>query len=134
MFRLINTAGVPALRLFTFKINYMKLDLSFMEPLLEKVGHFGQLNIDLIKYKILDKMADLISSFIARFILLLMLSIFAIFLSIGAALYIGDLLGKDYYGFIVVSGFYGLVAIVILYLQHTIKCRMNNWIISKMLN
>jgi hypothetical protein len=112
----------------------MKLDLSFMEPLLEKVGHFGQLNIDLIKYKILDKMADLVSSFIARFILLLMFSIFAIFLSIAAALYFGDLLGKSYYGFIVVSGFYGLLAMVILYLQHTIKCRMNNWIISKMLN
>lgn len=128
------TAGVLALRLFTFKINFMKLDFSFLEPLLEKVGHFGQLNIDLIKFKILDKMADLISSFIARFLLLLMISIFAIFLSIGAALYLGDLMGRPYYGFIIVSGFYGIIAILVMYLQNTIKCRMNNLIISKMLN
>ena len=129
----MNTAGVLTLRLFTFKINYMKLDLSFMEPLIEKVGQFGQLNIDLIKYKILDKMADLMSSFIARFFLLLMISIFAIFLSIGAALYIGDLFGKHYYGFIIVSVFYLLVSILIMFLQNTIKHRMTNLIISKML-
>jgi len=112
----------------------MKLDLSFMEPLLEKVGHFGQLNIDLIKYKILDKMADLISSFIARFLLLLMISIFAVFLSLGAALWIGELLGKIYYGFFAVALFYGLVSLFVMYLQQAIKIRMNNWIISKMLN
>jgi hypothetical protein len=112
----------------------MKLDLSFMEPLLEKVGHFGQLNIDLIKYKILDKVADLISSFFARFFLLLMISIFAVFLSLGAALWIGELFGKIYYGFFVVALFYGLLSILIMYLQHSIKMQMNNWIISKMLN
>lgn len=112
----------------------MKLDLSFMEPLLEKVGQFGQLNIDLIKYKILDKVADLISSFIARFLLILMISIFAIFLSIGAALWIGELLGKIYYGFFIVALLYGLISIIIMYLQQAIKLRMNNWIISKMLN
>ena len=105
-----------------------------MEPLLEKVGQFGQLNIDLIKFKILDKVADIISSFIARFILILMLSIFVIFLSIGAALWIGELLGKIYYGFIMIALFYGLISIFILYLQQAIKQRMNNWIISKMLN
>jgi len=105
-----------------------------MEPLLEKVGQFGQLNIDLIKFKILDKVADLISSFIARFLLLLMISIFVIFMSIGVALWLGELLGKDYYGFMVVSGFYGIAALFILYLQHAIKLSMNNWIISKMLN
>ena len=105
-----------------------------MEPLLEKVGHFGQLNIDLIKYKILDKMADLISSFIARFLLLLMISIFAVFLSLGAALWIGELLGKIYYGFFAVALFYGLVSLFVMYLQQAIKIRMNNWIISKMLN
>jgi hypothetical protein len=112
----------------------MKLDLSFLEPLLEKVGQFGQLNIDLIKYKILDKVADLISSCIARFLLLLMISIFAVFLSLGAALWIGELLGKIYFGFFVVALFYGLVSIIIIYLQQAIKLRMNNWIISKMLN
>ena len=112
----------------------MKLDLSFMEPLLEKVGHFGQLNIDLIKYKILDKVADLISSFIARFMLLLMMSIFAVFSSLGAALWIGELLGKIYYGFFAVALFYGLVSVFVMYLQQAIKLRMNNWIISKMLN
>lgn len=105
-----------------------------MEPLLEKVGQFGQLNIDLIKYKILDKVADLISSFIARFLLLLMMSIFAVFLSLGAALWLGELLGKIFYGFFAVALFYGLVSLFVMYLQQAIKMRMNNWIISKMLN
>jgi hypothetical protein len=112
----------------------MKLDLSFMEPLLEKVGQFGQLNIDLIKFKILDKMADLISSFIARFLLLLMISIFTIFFSIGVALWVGELLDKVYYGFFIVALFYGFIAIFMMYLQQSIKMRMNNWIISKMLD
>lgn len=105
-----------------------------MEPLLEKVGQFGQLNIDLIKYKILDKVADLIASFIARFLLMLMFSIFAIFMSIGAALWLGELLGKTYFGFLAVSVFYGIATIIILFLQQAIKQRMNNLIISKMLN
>jgi hypothetical protein len=64
---------------------------------------------------------------------MLSISILVIFLSISAALWLGEILGKDYYGFLIVTGFYGVVTIFMLYLQRTIKHKMNNWIITKML-
>jgi hypothetical protein len=47
---------------------------------------------------------------------------------------LGDMLGKNYYGFFIVSLFYGLLAIFIWLSQPSIKMRVSNWIVSKILN
>lgn len=112
----------------------MQLNSSFIEPLLERIAQFGQLNIDLFKLKFLDKASILISSIIARSLLWAMVSLFAICLSIAVALWLGDVLGKNYYGFFIVSLFYGLLSIFIWLSQPSIKMRVSNWIVSKILN
>jgi hypothetical protein len=112
----------------------MQLNSSFIEPLLERIAQFGQLNIDLFKLKFLDKASTLISSIIARFLLWSMVSFFVIFLTFAVALWLGDMLGKNYYGFFIVSLFYGLLAIFIWLSQPSIKMRVSNWIVSKILN
>jgi hypothetical protein len=112
----------------------MQLNSSFIEPLLERIAQFGQLNIDLFKLKTLDKVTALISSIIARLFLWSMVSFFAICLSIAAALWLGDILGKNYYGFFIVSGFYATLAIFVWLYQSSIKLRLSNWIVSKILN
>jgi hypothetical protein len=112
----------------------MQQNSNFIELLLERIVQFGQLNIDLFKLKFLDKASFLIANLIARFLLWTMVSLFTICLSIAVALWLGDILGKNYYGFFIVSLFYGLIAIFIWLLQSAIKLRVSNWIIAKIFN
>jgi hypothetical protein len=112
----------------------MQLNSSFIEPLLERMAQFGQLNIDLFKLKALDKATTLISFIIARFLLWSLVSFFAICISIAVALWLGDILGKNYYGFFIVSGFYAMIAFLVWLSQSSIKLRLSNWIVSKILN
>ena len=50
------------------------------------------------------------------------------------ALWIGELVGKLYFGFFIVAAFYVLVALLLHYLPGLIKSPVNDAIILKMLN
>jgi len=61
--------------------------------------------------------------------------LFAIAVYFGFAMWIGDLLGKSYYGFFCVAGFYFIVGCVLLFvMKNAIKTKVGNSIIIKMLN
>lgn len=112
----------------------MEAKLSLLNPFLEKVENFSKSNIDLLKLKFIDKASDFISFIFARLLFILIFSFFIISLSVAMALWIGELMGKNYYGFFVVSLFYGVVGIILWLMQPFIKISVNNWIINKILN
>jgi ABC-type transport system involved in cytochrome bd biosynthesis fused ATPase/permease subunit len=63
-----------------------------------------------------------------------MLTLFALVLNIGIALWLGELLGKNYYGFFIVAVFYLLSAIVLHFFLHNwIKKPVSNLIITQAL-
>lgn len=112
----------------------MESKVSLLAPFLEKVENFGKLNIDLIKLKFIDKATDFISFIFSRLLFILIISFFILFLSVAIALWVGAIMGKNYYGFLVVSLFYGLVGVILWLMQPFIKLSVNNWIISKIFN
>lgn len=113
----------------------MENKIIFMEPLIERVEEYGKTSYELFKLKTVDKTAGIISAFVTRSIFILILSIFIFILSIGAALWLGDVLGKSYYGFFCVAGFYGIiVGGVCFFTRNRIKKSVNNSIISQLLN
>ena len=112
----------------------MEAKMCLIEPLLERVEEYGKTSFELIKLKSLDKTADVASALISRLLLAIVILFFALTLSIAIALWFGDLLGKNYYGFLVVSSFYGLAGIILFFIHPFIKSRVNNSIIKKMLN
>ena len=83
----------------------MENKTALLEPLFERAEEFGKTSFELIKYRTFEKTADVTSTFVSRGIFIIALSIFIALLNIGAALWLGDLLGKSYYGFFCVAGF-----------------------------
>jgi hypothetical protein len=106
-----------------------------IEALVERAEVYGKTSIELIKLQAVDKTALAVSIIVSRGILVLILSMFTIIVNIGLAFWLGDLLGKIYYGFFCVAGFYGIAgAILYLFFQSRIRESVSNSIISQLLN
>ena len=112
----------------------MKDRESLIEALLERTEQYSKSSFELLKLKSLDKTADVTSTLVSRFFLAMAISIFVLILNIGIALWLGEILGKNYYGFLLVAIFYGLVGLSLLLLHPKLKARISNSIISQVLN
>lgn len=108
---------------------------NFIEPLLERAESYGKTSLQLLKLKAVDKTADITSTFISRGIVVAVITLFIVIVNIGLALWIGDLLGKSYYGFFCVAAFYLILGGVLYFFMHeTIKKQIGNSIVSQILN
>lgn len=113
----------------------MENKIIFIEPLLEKAEAYGKTSYELIKLKAIDKTSEVVSTIVSRGAVVLMLSMFIVIVNIGIALFLGDILGKSYYGFFCVAGFYGIIGGVLYFFLHNrIKAFVTNSIITQMLN
>lgn len=105
---------------------------NLFDSLLEKTTEFVKSNIELAKLKAIDKITDVVSSFVSQIIVFIMVAIFFVFFSLGMALWIGDILNNPFYGFFVVAGFYAIIAVIIhFFLSKTIKRKISNYIIKQ---
>lgn len=113
----------------------MEQQENLIESLIEKGEQYGKTTLELIKLKALDKSADVTSTLASWIIVIVLIVLFFFILNIGIALWIGEMLGKEYLGFFVVAGFYGLLALVFgLFREKLIKKPVNNSIISQVLD
>ncbi len=113
----------------------MEDKLNHIEPLFERAEEFGKTSLELIKLKAMDKTAEIVSTSVSRGAVILFFSMFTVIVNIGIALWLGDILGKSYYGFFCVAGFYGVIGSVLYFFMHDwIKKRVSNSLISQMLN
>ena len=112
----------------------MNSSLNNIDPLIEKVQQYGDTSYQLIKLKCIQKTSDVASSIISRFFLILIFSLFAFSITVAIALWIGDFLGKIYYGFFIVAGVYFLFGIVFYFMHPFIKKQTTNSIVKQLLN
>ena len=105
-----------------------------VEVLFEKAQEYSKTTFELCKLHAIDKSADVVSSLVSRLAILMVVALFTFILNIALSLWIGELLGKTYYGFLVISGAYALLALV-LYINRRswIKYPVSNSIIAQML-
>ena len=92
----------------------METPVDLMEALVESAEAYGKTTFELAKLKALETTSILAASLACRLSVLLAVSLFALVFNIGVALLLGDLLGKNYYGFFIVAAFY-LVAATVLH-------------------
>jgi hypothetical protein len=60
--------------------------------------------------------------------------LFVLFLNIGLSIWLGEILGKTYYGFFVLAGFYAFAAFLIkAILYRNIEYKINNFFLFKIL-
>ena len=105
-----------------------------IESLFEIGVQYGKTTLELLKLKTLDKSADVVSNLVSWLIVFIFAVLFFLILNIGVALWLGELLGKSYYGFFVVSGFYALLALIFgIFRKQIVKNPVNNSIIEQVL-
>jgi hypothetical protein len=112
----------------------METPASIIEELYERAEAYGKTSYEIAKLKTLETVAVTASSLLSRLGVAIMIILFVLILNIGIALWLGDLLGKSYYGFFVVATFY-LVAWIVFhfYLHKWIKTPVSNLIIKQAL-
>ncbi len=112
----------------------MEVRADLIEPLFETAEAYGKTSFELLKLRSLDKTASVMSALISRLLLVFVLLVFILILNIGVAFWLGDLLGKNYYGFLAVAGFDGLIAIILYFSHKAIRVRIKNSVITQMFN
>lgn len=112
----------------------METTASLIEELVEKAETYSKTTYELAKLKSLETTTTVATSLVARLSVIVMLTLFALVLNIGIALWLGELLGKTYYGFFIVAAFYLITAIVLhFFLLRWIKKPMSDLIITQAL-
>lgn len=112
----------------------MEDNKKLVESLLEKATEYGKTSFELVKLKVLDKTSDVVSTFIPHSVVIVLIGSFTLFLNLGLAFWLGEILGKIFYGFFVVAGFYVITGIVIHFFMHKwLKKVVGNYFIKQVL-
>src|SRR5882724_11667646 len=77
-----------------------------IDILLSDTGDFLETKASLWKLRTVDTLSDSVSEIAAGLGIISIVGLFALIMSIGLSLLIGDWLGKDFYGFFLVGGVY----------------------------
>jgi membrane-associated HD superfamily phosphohydrolase len=96
----------------------METQASLIESLFAKVETYGKTTYELSKLKALNTTTIVTTTLVSRLSVILMISMFALVFNIGIALYLGELIGKSYYGFFIVAAFYLVGGIVLHFFLH----------------
>ena len=113
----------------------MESKTNVFEPLFERIEEYGKTSYELYKLKAIDQTVSAVSSSVSLSITLLFFYLFILIMSIGAAIWIGDLLGKSYYGFFSVAAFYGVIGLILYSSKNNwIKKGVSNVFLSRIIN
>ncbi len=95
---------------------------------------YGESSIELVKLKSTQASAKAAGSASLIAVLLILFLFFLLMLSVGVALWLGQVLENHFLGFFAVSGFYLLIAVLVIVFKDTLVMRpIQNLIIRLML-
>jgi len=105
-----------------------------LESLVDRVTDYGKTSYELVKLQAIDKSSDVVSSVIPHAFVLILIASFLLFLNLGLAFWLGEILGKIFYGFFIVAAFYVLVGLVVhLFMHKQLKEIIRNYVIKQLL-
>jgi hypothetical protein len=105
-----------------------------LDSLLERATEYSKTSYELVKLKALDKTTDIISTLIPLSVVFVLIASVILFLNIGLAFWLGEILGKIFYGFFAVAAFYVVAVIVIHFFMHKwLKRLVSNYFIKQVL-
>lgn len=112
----------------------MEDNVKLIEALVDSVKEYATVSVKLTKLRALDKLSDVISTLIPHTLTLTFTGLFLLFANLALALWLGDILGKVYYGFLLVAGFYGIAGLFVhLILHKWIKRKAGDAIVKQLL-
>ena len=84
-----------------------------VESLAKHIKEYLNTKISIIKLEIAERLSKLIAWLIAFVVVFFIMLFFVIFFSLAAAYWIGSALDKPFLGFLIVGGFYLLIALLV---------------------
>lgn len=106
-----------------------------IEELFYKLKEYGDTRLDLFKLKSINKASGFFSSVIMGLILVVILLFVLAFISVGAALLIGSLLGKAFYGFFIIALLYLITGLILFSArQKILKAPISNKLIKQLMD
>lgn len=104
-----------------------------IEELGEDIKELVGVKLDKVKLSVAEKSSKFLSNLIAGIIVAVIVMLFLIFSSVALAYFLAQVLGSVWAGFLIVSGIYLLVALVILTLKEKmIRIPIMNSILSQL--
>jgi len=110
----------------------METNSESIDLLVSRAEEFSKTNFELLKLKSIEKTADVGSTLFSRLLLILAICLFSLTFTIAISFWLGELLGKVFYGFFIVAGIYGIIGIILFLMHSRIKARVGNEIIIQM--
>lgn len=112
----------------------MQNEATAMETLFVRAEDYTNTTLELLKLNAIDKSADVASSLAMRTVIFIVVALFILIINIGIALWIGELMGKTYYGFFAAAGFYAVASLLLYTFRNQwIKDPLNNSLIAQMM-
>ncbi|MFV8376137.1 hypothetical protein ACNQGC_12530 [Flavobacterium sp. GSP11] len=105
-----------------------------IETLFERAEDYTRTSAELVKLNAIDKSADVLSSLLSRLTVAIVAVMFVLLINIGLSLWLGEIIGKPYWGFFIVASVYLVVSIILyIFKDQWIKTPISNFIITKLL-
>jgi len=112
----------------------MEDNAKMIETLFEKATDYGKTSFELAKLKAIDKTSDIVSSVIPHSAVIVLIASFMVFLNLGLAFWLGEIIGQIFFGFFIVAGFYIIAGIVLHFFMHDwLKKKIYNYFIKQAL-
>lgn len=109
----------------------MEEKATLIESLVEKAEIYTKSSIDLFKLQAIDKSAKIVSSALSTLVISIVVIGVIMLVSIGASLWVGELIGSSFSGFFIVAAFYSILAIFLCVFRKSIlKTPFSNRIIT----
>ena len=113
----------------------MEEQKEMIESLIEKGEEYGKTTLELLKLKTIDKSSDVASNLVSWIVVIVFAVLFFTIANIGVALWLGELMGRNYLGFFSVAGFYAFLTLIFLiFRKQLVKRPVNNSIVQQFLD
>jgi len=104
------------------------------ETIADQLENFLETNREILALKLTDKIAKIVSSLVSRLAIALLALMVFFLLTMGLSLWVGNLVGKDFAGYLIVGGVIAIVTIFVYRKRDTmIKKPIMDTIISQIL-
>ena len=112
----------------------MEAKTTLIETLYERATDYGKTSFEFAKLKTVEKTSEVVSSLIPHSAVFILFASFLIFFNLGLAFWIGELLGKTFFGFFVIAGCYIMIGLVLHFFLHAwMKGKIRDYIIKQLL-
>lgn len=110
----------------------MQSPIDNIEALYDKSKDYVETQMELFRLKAIDKASTMISSLASQLIFLALILIGLTLLNLGLGFWLGELLGKVYYGFFALAAFYFIVGLIVFAIRkNSIGNPIRNALIDK---